>query len=56
MSENFWIFFLSSVIALLLIIFKLCFKSKCTNISISWSGLAITRDVEEEHDSGKVDV
>lgn len=53
LSENFWIYFLASIIAFLIVVLKFCFKSKCS--SVKFGCLEITREVEEE-DNSKVDV
>jgi hypothetical protein len=55
LSENFWIYFLSSVIAFLVILVKICFKSKCSNIKMC-SCLEIQRHTEEEKDETSVAV
>jgi hypothetical protein len=53
LSENFWIYFLSSMIAFLVIVVKFCFKSKCSNVKLC-SCLEIHRETDEE-DNAKVD-
>ncbi len=45
-TEIFWTFLISSVIAMILTITRMCYKSKCTKFSCC--GIAIERDVITE--------
>jgi len=46
LSEIFWTFVVTSIVGLVIVISKLCFKSKCRNIDFCC--LRIERDVQEE--------
>ena len=48
LSEYYWIFFTTSVIALIVAAAKMCYKSKCKNVRFCWSFLVIERDIAAE--------
>lgn len=53
LSEMFWTFLVTTVVGLVLVISKLCFKSKCHKVVFCC--LEVERNNELEHDE-KVDV
>lgn len=48
LSEIFWSFLITSIIGCGLALSRLCYKSKCSSIEVSYKGIKIIRDINNE--------
>lgn len=56
LSEIFYSLVLTSSIAFLLAIMRLCYKSKCSSIEISYRGIKIIRDIQNEEKLDEIQI
>jgi hypothetical protein len=56
LSEIFYSLLLTSSIAFILAMMRLCYKSKCSSIEISYKGIKIIRDVINEEKIDEIQI
>ena len=56
LSEIFWSFLITSIIGCGLALSRLCYKSKCSSIELSYKGIRIIRDIQNEEKLDEIQV
>jgi len=56
MSEIFWSFLITSLIAFFTVIVRMCYKSKCENIQCGLTGITIKRNVVLEEKTDEIEL
>ena len=56
LSEVFFSLVLTSSIGFLLGVIRMCYKSKCRTIEISYSGIRIVRDIDNEEKLDEIQI
>jgi len=56
LSEIFWSFLITSIIGCGLALSRLCYKSKCSSIEVSYRGIKIIRDVDNEEKLDEINI
>lgn len=56
LSEIFWSFLITSIIGCGLALSRLCYKSKCSKIEISYKGIKVIRDIQNEEKLDEIQV
>lgn len=56
LSEIFWSFLITSIIGCGLALSRLCYKSKCSLIEISYKGIKIIRDINNEEKIDEIQI
>jgi hypothetical protein len=56
MSEIFWSFLITSIIAFFTIVVRMCYKSKCENVQCGLTGFTIKRNVVLEEKTDEIEL
>jgi len=56
LSEIFWSFLITSIIGCALALSRLCYKSKCSSIELSYKGIRIIRDINNEEKIDEINI
>lgn len=56
LSEVFYSLLVTSSIGFLLAVMRLCYKSKCQTIEITYSGIRIVRDINNEEKLDEINI